>query len=224
MRGVGLVPIGHDADDVAVAELRFDARNLRTRDVGDAAAGEFVFDPDEGWNERRVGAQLAVEVGLFPHVGHAAVKFLPAERRGDVLDQPASCVVLDPILEVVQARVEASVAASVAVAVHLDQPQHFLRRVGRGMQGDEATHAEGDFEKRPAIHPGHVDRRRLDGVVQLERVVHVGRAAQGEGEFVDPFPEGKLGPARAVAAVHQLLEFFLSDECFARGQSGRRRG
>ena len=224
MRGVGLVPIGHDADDVAVAQFRFDARHLRTRDVGDAAAGEFVFDADEGGNERGVGAQLAVEVGLFSHVGHATVEFFAAEGRGDVLDQSAAFVVADPVLEMVQTRVEAPGAASVAVAVHLDESQHFLRRVGRGMQGDEPPHAEGDFEERPAIHPGHVDRLRLDGVVQLQRVVHVGRAAQGEGEFVDPFPEGKLSPARAVTAVHELLEFFLSDECFVQGQSGRRPG
>ena len=157
---------------------------------------------------------------LFPHVGHAPVKFFPAERWSDVFDQPAALIVLNPVLKVMQPRVEPPGAASVAVAVHLDEAEHFLRRVGRGMQGDQASHAECDLEERPAIHAVHVDRRRLDGVVQFERVVDVGCAAQGEGELVDPFPDRQFGPSRAIATVHQLLEFLLADECFLQRQPG----
>ncbi len=75
------------------------------------------------------------------------------------------------------------------------------------MHGDEARHAERDLEQRPAIHTVHVDRRCLDGVVQFERVVHVGRAAQREGELVDPFPDRQFGPSRAIPRLINCWNF-----------------
>ena len=163
-------------------------------------------------------------MGLCTHVGHAAVESLAAEGRRDVFDQSAALVVTDPILEVVQARIKAPGAASAAVAVDLDEAQHFLRRVGRRMEGDEAAHGEGDFEKCPTIHPIHVDGRRLDAVVEFEGVVHVGGPLQGEGELVDPLAERQLSPAGAVTAVHQLLKLFLTDEGLLQRQAGGQTG
>ena len=80
------------------------------------------------------------------------------------------------------------------------------------MQGNKAPHGKGDFEKCPAVHTLHVDRRGFDDVVQLERVVHVRCPAQGEGEFVHPLPERQFGPTGAVAPFHDLLEFVLPDK------------
>ena len=90
------------------------------------------------------------------------------------------------------------------------------------MRGDEPPQGQGRHEQRPAIHAVHVDRGRLDAVVQLQGVIDIGRSPQGQGKVVHALAEGQAAPARLVAVLHQLLEFSLADKGFVQWQGCRR--
>ena len=79
--------------------------------------------------------------------------------------------------------------------------------------------AERDFEKRPAIHPLKIHRRRLDSVIDLERVMLVACPNQGQADGGGPLADRQRLPILGFGLRDQAIELVLSLENGAKRQA-----
>src|SRR5205823_10072743 len=91
------------------------------------------------------------------------------KRAGQIANQTASVIVVEPIFEVMEAREIFAGAFGVSITINLDVTQQ-LRRcpIGFGLI-QHPREGESGFKKGPAIEPHEIDRGRLNSVVDFER-------------------------------------------------------
>lgn len=65
-----------------------------------------------------------------------------------------------------------------------------------------------------------IHRRRFDAVVDLERIIHIGRSEQGLADGSGALADGERGPVFLFRLLHKAVEFFLAFKNDAHRQAG----
>src|SRR5258707_15820492 len=111
---------------------------------------------------------------MVAHFGEVASAHGHApECDGQILDQSASLIVVNPVLKKMQAGGVATVAAATTGTVQFDHREQVTWGVVATLHFQHSSESDGDFEKRPTVKPVHVYRWRLDMVVDFQGVIHV---------------------------------------------------
>src|SRR5439155_15905512 len=97
------------------------------------------------------------------------------KRAGQIGNQTASVIVVEPIFEVMETREIFAGAFGVAITINLDVAQQLRRRPIRFRLIQHPRESESGFEKGPAIESREIHRRRLNSVIDFERERAIGR-------------------------------------------------
>ena len=137
---------------------------------------------------------------------------LAAKLRCQVFHQSALVVVVEPVLQIMEARKIFTGAHAATVAIGFDVMQKVFRRPVRFRLVQHSRKRERCFKKRPAVEPVEIDRRRLDSIVDLERVRFVTRAGERLPHHGCPLPDRQRFPIVAFGQRNQPIELVLPFE------------
>ena len=226
VRGIAAGTMRRDRADVAVLEVFLRVADLGLRDVIDRQIRDLRLDFPHRLDQRRIRAQVAVGFPLHGHFLDLALESLGSGNpRGDVGRVAAALVVVENLFEMVHPAQVIPGADAAPVALDFHHVQQVLRLVGRGLVAKHPGQSQRVFIIRPAVHALEIGHRRLDPVINFERVIHIRRAHQLAGHADGPLAEREVAPVLTLRLGDDGLEFRLAlkDRRERQARAGRRR-
>src|SRR4029077_4185372 len=168
-RGIKMTSIARDnADDVAALKLELDPGHVVLWYLKKRPRRHAGLHLGKRAEQRTVCRQITIMPPADRHFPRRVRNTYAAEVAGEVFDQAALLVIVQPVLEIMQPGKIFPCANAAAVAIRLDVMQQTFRSPVFFRLVQHSRKRERDFEKRPAIHSLEIGRGRFDVIVDLE--------------------------------------------------------